>query len=230
MNRVEILIGKKNLEIIKNSKILVLGAGGVGSHICESLVRNGFKNIVIVDNDYLEETNINRHSYCFKNNIGQPKVYALKNYLENIYDNLNINALAVELNKNNLSNIIFNDFDFIADAIDKLVTKTYLLKTCYENKINIISSMGAGGKYNPLKIKVNDISIASGDALLKRVKKNLKKFSIEKGIPVVYSDERVRYKIINNKRVIGSCAHIPAIFGNIIGGYIFNSLIANPDF
>ena len=227
MDRLQILIGKENYNKIRNAEILIIGLGGVGSNAAESLVRNGFKNFTLVDYDKVELSNFNRHSMGLKRYLNEYKCIALKNYLSEIYDDLNINVIKEKFDFKTYNKILNKKYDFVVDAIDKLSDKIELIIQCIQNKIKIISAMGAGGKINANNVKISDIKYAYGDRLLKRVKKNLKKHNIEKGVPVVYCVENTKYIIVGNKKIIGSCSHIPAIFGNLISGYIFNYIVEN---
>ncbi len=222
MDRIKILINEKSYEKIKKANILIVGVGGVGSNVAESLVRNGFKNITLIDPDNIEISNFNRHVTGFKRFLNCNKAFAMKQLLLEIYDDLNITAKNDRFTFENIDSILNKDYDFVVDAIDKLSEKIELILQCFKRDIKIISAMGAGGKLDPLNVKISDISEAYGDRLLKRVKKNLKKHSIESGFPVVYCIENTRYLEENGEKLIGSCAHIPAIFGHLISGYLFN--------
>lgn len=225
MDRVKILINDKSLSKIQSAKILIVGVGGVGSNVAESLVRNGFKNITLVDADKVDISNFNRHAIGFKKYLNCFKCHAMKALLMEIYDDIDITCITERFNFENKELILRNDYDFVVDAIDKLSDKIELILQCLNKKLNIISAMGAGGKINPENIKISDFGEAYGDRLLKRVKKNLKKHGIEEGFPVVYCIEETRYIKVNNSKIIGSCAHIPGIFGHLISGYIFNYFV-----
>jgi tRNA A37 threonylcarbamoyladenosine dehydratase len=225
MDRVQILISKNHSRKIKNAKILIVGVGGVGSNVAVSLARNGFKNFVLVDFDKVEQSNFNRHVIGLKQYLNQFKCYAMKDFLHEIYDDINVNCIVDKFCFANKNSILNEDYDFVVDAIDKLSDKIELILQCVKKNLKVISAMGASGKMDPSNIKISDIGEAYGDRLLKRVKKNLKKHNIEKGFPVVYCTEETKYIKYEDDKVIGSCAHIPAIFGHLISGYIFNSFL-----
>lgn len=173
-SRTESLIGKDSLNILKNSKVIVFGIGGVGSFTVESLCRCGIGEISLVDFDTIDITNINRQIHAMSNNIGKYKVDEMKKRIELINPDIKVNTFK-KLDKNNVENFNLKYYDYVVDAIDIITSKIYLIKCCYENNINVISAMGAGNKLDPTGFKVVDIYKTSGCPLAKGNEKRIEK-------------------------------------------------------
>ena len=179
-SRTESLIGKDSLNILKNSKVIVFGIGGVGSFTVESLCRCGIGEISLVDFDTIDITNINRQIHAMSNNIEKYKVDEMKKRIELINPDIKVNTFKKKLDKNNVENFNLKYYDYVVDAIDIITSKIYLIKCCYENNINIISAMGAGNKLDPTRFKVVDIYKTSGCPLARVMRRELKKLGIKK--------------------------------------------------
>ena len=213
------LIGEDNFNKIKNSKILLVGVGGVGSFAFEALIRSGFQNITIIDNDTVEESNINRQLVANLNTIGKNKVDIALNIANNINKNININAFKIFLSKDNI-NELDNDFDFIIDACDTLNTKLELIRFASNNNIKIISSMGVGNRIDASLIKITTLNKTNNDPLAKKLRKLVKDNKLNSKIPVVCSDE-IPYK----KGEVNSMVTSPSIAGILMVNYIINDII-----
>ncbi len=218
-DRSELLLGKENFEKLQKAKVLVCGLGGVGSAAAEQLARAGVGNLCIIDKDTINLTNINRQIIANHNNIGEYKTEVLKNRLININPKINIDARQIYLKDEILNNILLENWDFVVDAIDTLSPKFHLIKTCYENKIELVSSMGAGGKSDPSKIKIADISESYNCSLARTLRKRLHRVGIQKGIKVVFSEEQtdkntvIKEESENKKSNSGTISYMPIIFG-----------------
>ena len=213
------LIGENNFNKIKNSKILLVGVGGVGSFAFETLIRSGFQNITIIDNDIVEESNINRQLVANLNTIGKNKVDIALNIANNINKNININAFKMFLSKDNI-NELDDDFDFIIDACDTLNTKLELIRFASNNNIKIISSMGVGNRIDASLIKITTLNKTNNDPLAKKLRKLVKDNKLNSKIPVVCSDE-IPYK----KGEVNSMVTSPSIAGILMVNYIINDII-----
>ena len=213
------LIGENNFNKIKNSKILLVGVGGVGSFAFETLIRSGFQNITIIDNDIVEESNINRQLVANLNTIGKNKVDIALNIANNINKNININAFKMFLSKDNI-NELDDDFDFIIDACDTLNTKLELIRFASDNNIKIISSMGVGNRIDASLIKITTLNKTNNDPLAKKLRKLVKDNKLNSKIPVVCSDE-IPYK----KGEVNSMVTSPSIAGILMVNYIINDII-----
>lgn len=230
LERSELLLGKENIEKLKQSKILVCGLGGVGGAATEQLVRAGVGNLCIIDADIISETNINRQIIATQENIGKYKVEELKKRLLSINPKLNIDARKVYLRDEVLDNTIIEGWDYVVDAIDTLSPKLFLLKNCYKNNIPVVSSMGSGGKTDPSKIKVSDISESYNCGLARNLRKRLHRLEIFNGIKVVFSEEQsdknaiIEEESTNKKSNSGTISYMPVIFGCFCAGVVIRSI------
>ena len=227
-SRTESLIGKDSLNILKNSKVIVFGIGGVGSFTVESLCRCGIGEISLVDFDTIDITNINRQINAMSNNIGKYKVDEMKKRIELINPDIKVNTFKKKLDKNNVENFNLKYYDYVVDAIDIITSKIYLIKCCYENNINVISAMGAGNKLDPTRFKVVDIYKTSGCPLARVMRRELKKLGIKK-LKCVCSDEISSGEVIESyerrKSSPSSISFIPSTMGLIITSEVVKDLI-----
>lgn len=222
-DRTEILIGKENIEKLSGSHIAVFGVGGVGSYVVEALVRAGIGEITIIDADNVDETNINRQLLATIDVVGQPKVDVLEKRIVSINPNIKVHKVCGFYSPENRKQFFFNSkYDYVVDAIDSIASKIDLIKYCYDNDINIISSMGTANKIEPLKLKVADIKKTSVCPLAKIIRKKAKELGIEK-LKVVYSEE---LPIKNeNTNVLGSISFVPSVAGLIIASEVVRDII-----
>lgn len=188
-SRVELALGADALEKIKNSKICIAGVGGVGSPAAEAIARTGCLNITLIDFDTICVTNLNRQIQTNTANVGELKVYEMKKRIEQINPLVKVTAIAQKLDPENIADIFTADFDYVIDAVDDVNAKVAIMEHCFQNNINIISSMGAANKIDPSKIKVADISKTHTDPLARVIRSRLRKLGITKGIQVVFSEE-----------------------------------------
>lgn len=239
--RTELLIGKEKIEKLQNSKVAIFGIGGVGSYVVEGLARAGIGNFILIDNDIISESNINRQIIATTKTIGKPKVEIAKERI------LEINPLAkVEIFQEffGVENIkLFNkikDADYIVDAIDTISSKIELIVNAYNNNIPIISCMGTGNKLDPTKFEITDIYKTSVCPLAKAIRKRLKEIGIQK-LKVLYSKEepikiedntkenmemvKIKENELNNNKIIGSISFVPSVAGLIISGEVIKDII-----
>lgn len=219
LDRLEILIGDKT-KTLKQKTVLLLGLGGVGGHAFETLLRSGIGTIIVVDNDVIDETNLNRQLLSTNKNIGQYKVDEAKKRQKDINQECKIIKINKFINEENIESLFENKIDFVIDAIDTIKTKKQLIKKCIEKQIKIISVMGTGNKMDPTKLTITDIRKTSYDPIAKEIRKFIKEERINKKIPVVFSDE---IPIKTDK--IGSNAFVPATAGIFAASYVINELI-----
>jgi len=225
-SRTEMLIGKENMEILKNSKVVIFGVGGVGSFVVEGLARAGIGNFILVDNDKVAESNLNRQIIATTKTIGKLKVEACKERI------LEINPEAkVEIYPEFFmpeSSAIFDDtVNYIVDAIDTVTAKIELVIRANKLNIPIISSMGTGNKLDPTKFEVTDIYKTSVCPVCKLLRKELKQRNI-KNLKVVYSKEepiKLEKDETKQKQVPGSVSYVPSVAGLIIAGEVIKNII-----
>lgn len=183
-----LLIGKENVEKLKNSHVAVFGLGGVGGIACESLIRSGIGTLTIVDSDDVSESNINRQIIATEKTVGKKKTDVMKKRLLEINSNAVINTKNLFYLPETADLIDLSQFDYIVDAIDTVTAKVELIQRANKLGVSIISSMGTGGKTDPTKLKVTDIYKTSGCPLARVMRNLLKKRGIDK-LKVVYSEE-----------------------------------------
>lgn len=223
-SRLEILIGKENIEKLKNKHIAVIGVGGVGGYVVEALVRCGIGQITIVDNDSINISNLNRQIIALHSTIGKKKVDVFKNRILDINPNCIVNSLDLFLDDNTIDKIFNNKFDYVIDAIDSINSKLLLINYCYKNNIPIISSMGTGNKLNPLDLKICDISKTHTCPLAKKVRVELRKLGIKK-LKVAFSTEQPLKNTNNISNLIGSTSFVPSCAGLIIASEVIKDIL-----
>ena len=223
LNRTETLIGKENIRKLQNSNVIVFGLGGVGSYTVEGLVRSGIQNICIVDKDIVDITNMNRQLIADSETIGKNKVDAQEERILKINRSAKVIKIKEFVNKDNIEEIMksFPHIDYVIDAIDTVSSKLEIIKYCYLNNINIISSMGTGNKLDASRFEITDIFKTSVCPLAKVMRKELKKLDI-KSLTVLYSKEE---PIKTNLNTPASISFVPSVAGLLIAGKVIRDLI-----
>src|SRR5574344_1934082 len=173
-DRLELLVGKNNLETIINTTVLVIGLGGVGSYALESLVRSGINNIIIVDKDIIDITNLNRQLMTNHNNIGLNKTDVWESRIKEINPKCNITKITELITINNIDILFNKKIDYLVDACDTIEVKKEIIRRCIKNNIKLISSMGTGNKLNPSKLEIMDIRKTSYDSIDRILRKMVK--------------------------------------------------------
>jgi len=244
LSRTELLIGKDGLNKLKGSKIIVFGVGGVGSFTVEALVRAGVGTIVLVDDDTICLTNLNRQIHATYDTVGKVKVEAMKDRVLSINKACNVITHQVFVTKENIPEIITDDVDYVVDAIDTVSAKIALVEYCNEKGIKIICSMGTGNKFDPTQFKVADIYDTKVCPLAKVMRHELRKRDI-KSLKVVYSEEMPTKpkqddvvtcktgcvctggtkKCAIKRQIPGSISFVPPVAGMIIGGEVIKDLL-----
>lgn len=190
-NNVEFL-GEDTIEKLSNQYVVVVGAGGVGSWVVNSLVRSGCRKIRVVDFDQVSLSSLNRHSCAILNDVGTPKVECLRRHMREIAPWCEIDPINELWTLQNGERLTLGNGtpDFIVDCIDNIDSKVDLLEFAYNHGIKVISSMGASAKSDPTKLNVGDLATTEEDPLARVVRRKLKKRGILSGIPVVFSAEK----------------------------------------
>lgn len=188
-------LGEEGMEKLKQQRIIVVGAGGVGSWVVTMLVRSGCQKIKVIDFDQVSLSSLNRHSCATLKDVGVPKVECLKQHMKGIAPWCQIDAVNELWSKENAERLIFGEDGqynptFVIDCIDNIDTKVDLLEFVYKHDIPRISSMGAATKSDPTRINVGDLTTTEEDPLARTVRRRLKKRGVIKGIPVVFSAEK----------------------------------------
>ena len=209
------------LENLQTKKVAVFGLGGVGSYVVEALVRNGIGEIVLVDHDKIDITNLNRQLYALHSTIGMNKVDVAKRRCLDINPNLKITTYQQFYLPDQGMEDIFSDCDFVVDAIDTVKAKIALIENCHKLKIRIISSMGTGNKLEPESFEIADIFKPRVCPLARVMRRELKIRGIKK-CPVLYSKEQPQ-KVAD--ATPGSVSFVPSVAGLMIAGYVIKELV-----
>lgn len=233
LERTEMLVGEDGIARLSSARVAVIGVGGVGGYAAEMIVRAGVGHILILDSDEVSVSNRNRQLLALSSTVGRPKCQVLKERLLDINPDLDI--VTVEkfiIAEGAVPDSGFEDasgtpsqllgayeFDYVVDAIDTLSPKLELIKYCMDRKIPLVSSMGAGAKFDVTRIRITDISKSFQCPLAHMVRKRLGKMGIRKGFKAVFSEEIAdRSSIVleagrNKKSQVGTISYLPASFG-----------------
>lgn len=231
LQRTTLLLGNDAITRLRQSRILVVGVGGVGAYAAEMLVRAGIGHMTLIDSDDVSTTNINRQLIALQSTIGQPKVTVLSKRLLDISPYLEIEARQCYLEADDTDKLLMQGYDFVVDAIDTIAPKTALLSACVRHGIAVISSMGAGARLDPSQIQYADISKTYRCGLARAVRTRLRKMGIEKGIPVVFSTEQPQENAVvetiserNKRSIVGTVSYMPVIFGCYLAAFVIRQL------
>ena len=220
-SRTELLIGKDGVEKLKKSEVAIFGLGGVGSYVVEALARSGVGNFILVDNDIISETNINRQIIATYKTIGKPKIQIEKERILEINPNAKVEIFK-EFFMPESPDFFDKNVSYIVDAIDTITAKIELVVRAKKMNKPIISCMGTGNKLDPTKFEITDIYKTSVCPLAKVMRKELKNRKID-NLKVLYSKEEPIK--LNNKQVPGSISFVPSVAGLIIAGEVIKDII-----
>ncbi len=217
--RTELLFKSEGLTNLKNSNVLIVGLGGVGSFSAEFLVRAGVGNLTIVDGDTVDITNINRQLPALHSTVGMSKVQVVGDRLLDINPELNLTRIQEFLSPERAFEIVTPEFDYVLDCIDSVTPKLNLIIASKRKRVKIISCMGAGGKMEASKVKVADITNTTNCFLAKTIRKRLKEHKIDK-LKVVFSSEIQDENSLKmtdgsnyKKSFYGTNSYMPGLFG-----------------
>lgn len=222
------LVGQSTFEKIKNKKILIVGIGGVGGSVVESLVRCGVETVVLVDPDIVDRTNINRQMIAMSSTIGRKKVEVWKERILDISSQCNCVIVDDKIGKDHIENIqdlqkaLSIEFDFIVDCCDDLNAKKKMIQECLENHLPFISSMGTGKRLDPSKLEITTLDKTSYDPIAKILRKFVRDEHLKGKVPVLVSKEQPLH---TNSKVIPSCSFVPTSAGLLIASYIIRQFI-----
>ena len=225
--RTELALGKEGLEKIKNSKIILFGLGGVGSYIAEALARVGVQNLIIVDGDVVDITNINRQLIANMETIGRNKAELVKERINLINPFANVVAISKFVKSESDIDFVDETVDYVIDAIDDFDAKIMIIKKSKELGLNLISSMGTAKRLHGEMFKIVDISKTSVCPLAKKIRKELNRLKISK-VKVLYSDENPveTHKIDGYEgKSLGSVSFVPPVAGMLIAGEVVRDLL-----
>ncbi len=243
-SRTELLIGKEGIEKLKNSKVAIFGIGGVGSYTAEALGRAGVGSVVLVDDDDICLTNINRQIHATRKTVGKSKVDTMKDRLLDINPEMNIITHKMLYNEETSEMLLSRDLDYVVDAIDMVSSKIDLIVRSQNMSIPVISCMGAGNKFDPTKLEIADIYDTSICPLARVMRRELRKRGIQK-LKVVYSKEEpvTLFETENNcknncicsnkdlakcthrRQIPGSISFVPSVAGLILASAVVRDML-----
>lgn len=230
--RTRLLIGDGNAVKLASAHVLVVGLGGVGAYAAEMLCRAGVGALTIVDGDVIEESNLNRQLPALASTIGQPKTEVMAARLFGINPELRLTPVNEYLRDERTVEVLQSaPFDYVVDCIDTLSPKTFLIYHAVHLGYHVISSMGSGGKMDPSRVAVADISKTRDCKLARMVRKRLHRLGIFKGVKAVYSPEEVPDSAIrleqgvNKNSTVGTISYMPPVFGCFIASEVIRDLI-----
>jgi tRNA threonylcarbamoyladenosine dehydratase len=244
-SRTELLIGEQALAKLAQKKVAVFGIGGVGSFAVEGLVRSGVGKLVLVDDDCICLTNLNRQLHATISTVGKPKVAVMRDRILDINPRAEVTVLQRFYLPDTAEELLGEDYDYIIDAIDTVTGKIDLVVRAQAKGIPIISSMGAGNKLDPTKFEVADIFSTSVCPLAKVMRYELKRRGVT-ALKVVYSREKplvpqeteasscslgcicppeATRSCTTRRQIPGSVAFVPSVAGLILAGEVIKDLI-----
>ena len=230
--RTAMLVGEEMLEHFHSSTVAVIGVGGVGGYAAEMVVRAGVGSLIILDSDEVSVTNKNRQLLALDSTVGRPKCDVLAERLLEINPSLKLTVIKEYLEAEKAHDVLgAYKIDFLVDAIDTLSPKLHLIKYCVDNGIPLVSSMGAGAKFDATKVRLTDVSKSFNCPLAYIVRKRLRHMGIRKGFQVVFSEELPdRESIVpcedrNKKSQVGTISYIPAVFGCVCAQAVIQGLM-----
>lgn len=216
--RTELVLGRQNLLNLAKVKVAVVGLGGVGGYVAESLARSGVGALTLIDHDLVSITNLNRQIIALDSTLGRAKVEVMAERIREINPECEVDARQAFYEKDRHSHLIPTDVDFIADAIDTVVSKVDLVELALRGNTPIISSLGTGNKLDLTLLTITDISKTHTCPLARAVRGVLRKRGITQGVDVVFSPEKPRSN--NQDRIPGSTAFVPPAAGLLMASWI----------
>ena len=234
LSRTQLLIGEDKLAKLTRSHVMVVGMGGVGSYAAEFICRSGIGKMTIIDGDVVDPTNRNRQLPALAVNHGKPKADIMAERLKDINPELELTVIKEFINPEMVEKLLAANPDYIIDAIDSITPKITFMKMAYEKKLPMVSSMGAGGKFDPTQLKITDISKTIICPFAQQIRKVLKTHGIYKGIKVVFSpEEPIKESLMMTdgrnykKSAYGTISYLPATFGAVVSSVAIRDLLEN---
>mgnify|MGYP000924775287 FL=1 len=231
LDRTKMLIGEEGLKSLLSARILVVGLGGVGAYAAEMICRSGAGSLTIVDGDRIQPSNRNRQLLALKSTEGLLKAELMGSRLLNINPDLNLEIISEYIRDERMVEILDRGYDYVVDAIDTLSPKVFLIYHSLQRKYPVVSSMGSGGKFDPLRISITDISETTDCTLARMLRKRLHRLGVRSGVTAVWSPEAIdKTRILsvsgeaNKASVVGTVSYMPAAFGIACASVVIRNL------
>ncbi len=230
--RTHILLGDDGLMRLRQAHVLVAGLGGVGSFAAEALARAGIGQLTLVDHDTVAPTNLNRQLPALHTTIGRKKLAVMCERIAQINPACTLHPLDRFIRPEDMEELLAPRPDYVVDAIDSLNCKTALVEQAWRLGLGVVSSMGAGGKLDPTRLRVSDLQETEVCPLARNMRKRLKKRGVGQGVQVVWSDESSAPPLPpqptdhgRDRAVNGTISYLPALFGLTLAGLVVNGLL-----
>ncbi|MBY0482431.1 MAG: tRNA threonylcarbamoyladenosine dehydratase [Chitinophagaceae bacterium] len=235
MSRTQLMLGDEPIELLMNKNVLIVGLGGVGGICAEMIARAGIGKMTIVDADTVDLSNTNRQIPALHSTAGKLKTEVMAERIKDINPLIDLTVLPIYIKETETIQILESgNFDYAVDCIDTLSPKVFFIKACIDRQLPIVSALGAGGKIDPSKVMITDISKTYECNLARYVRKKLHSMGIQKGLTVVFSPEKVDQsrvieteKAFPKKSIIGTISYMPAIFGCMVASVVIRGLMQN---
>lgn len=245
-HRTELLLGQEGFSRVADASVLVVGLGGVGSYAAEALARSGVGHLTLVDFDAVCVTNVNRQLHALRSTVGQPKAELLAARLADIHPKGDIRPIVAFYDAATSGQILDRAYDAVLDCVDNMTAKLHLLETCVQRGIPVWSAMGAGGRLDPTRVRVTDLSATRQDPFAKIVRTELRARGITSGVTAIWSDEppndldaevQAGFRCIcpdkansphscdRRLQVQGSVSFVPPVFGLTMAAAAVNHLV-----
>ncbi|WP_179392696.1 ThiF family adenylyltransferase [Sporosarcina sp. JAI121] len=240
-SRNELAIGTEGVRRMRDMTVAILGVGGVGSFAAEACARSGIGRIILVDKDDIDITNINRQLIANLSTVGRSKAEVMKERIADINEECEVISLHMFYTEETAEEFFSYKPDYVIDASDTISFKIHLIKECIARNVKIISSMGAANKMDPTRFQIADISKTHTDPVAKVIRLRLRKEGINKGVPVVFSDESpivIREDVVDTvgkpdaqirkaKMPPASNAFVPSVAGLVCASWVMNDIVAD---
>lgn len=238
VDRLKLILGEERLEVLCNSRVMVLGLGGVGSSCAEALARGGVGSLVLVDRDVVTPSNINRQALAFHSTLGKPKATVMSEMVTDINPTCETLAVQAYIDKERVSEQLgaLPRPDYVVDAIDTISQKLAIAAWCQAQGIPEVSAMGGANKLDPTRLRFSRIEKTSVDPLARIMRKECRKRGI-RNLMVLYSDEQPReaegkWDVIDEHgfvregaSILGTMSFFPPIMGQMLAGYVIRDLV-----
>jgi tRNA A37 threonylcarbamoyladenosine dehydratase len=231
LTRTQLLLDDEKLKKLKNANVLVVGLGGVGAYAAEMICRSGIGSMTIVDGDHIHPTNRNRQLPALKSTEGLAKAEVMGHRIMDINPDIKLTVIQEFIKDERMAEVLDKGFDYVVDAIDTLSPKIFLIYHSMQRKFPVVSSMGAGGKFDPTKVTVSDISETTDCSLARILRKKLHRLGIREGFTAVYSPEAIdKSKVVatngehNKASIVGTISYMPAVFGIACASVVIRDL------
>ena len=231
--RTHILLGDAGLQQLADKHVFIAGLGGVGSYCVEALARAGIGRLTLIDHDVVAVSNINRQLLALHSTVGQSKAELMRARIEDINPDCQVTLLKTFLTIDNVNELVPADSDYVIDCIDSLSCKVALLAESLKRGLHVASSMGAGNRRDPTRIKIADISMTEVCPLARLIRMRLRRENIYKPLLTVYSDEAGSAPLPPQpvdgpgrpRAVNGTISYMPSLFGMMLAGAVINRLL-----